>query len=347
MSRLPAPSPARTIVITGGHTGLGLAASLHVLATSPDTHLVWAVRSPDAARRAAAGLTPPGTADRVSILPLDLAALASVRTFAADLGARLEAGTLPPLGAIVANAGVQFADGLHHTADGVEQTFGVNYLAHFLLVELLRLRLAPDGRIVLVSSGTHFDAPRVWTSAMFGMPGPQYLGVAALARGEVPAGLAPVSVKANQFRYATSKLCTLLFAYELDRRLRAAGSRVTVTAFDPGLMPGTGLARANSAPARWAWNHVMPALRLLPGVNSAETSGRDLARLAVDPSVAGVGGQYFVRQRAVPSSALSRRPELGTELWAGSEQVIATAGVADAPPVGSRHEARASVALAS
>jgi NAD(P)-dependent dehydrogenase (short-subunit alcohol dehydrogenase family) len=72
------------------------------------------------------------------------------------------------------------------------------------------------------------------------MPPAQYLGAAPLARGEVPADLKPASAPANQFRYATSKLCILLYMYELGRRLRAAGSRVTVTTFDPSLMPGTG-----------------------------------------------------------------------------------------------------------
>ena len=323
VSPVAAPARARTVVVTGGHTGLGLAASRHLLTAAPEAHVVWAVRSPDAARRAAVALGP-AAVSRITVLPLDLAALARVRAFAADVGARLDAAALPPLGAIVCNAGAQFAGGgPHRTADGVEQTFGVNYLAHFLLVDLLLPRFADDGRVVVVSSGTHFDAPRLWTSALFGMPAPQYLGAAALARGEVPAGLEPASAKADQFRYGTSKLCDLLFVYELDRRLRAAGSGISATAFDPGLMPGTGLARANAAPARWAWHHVLPALRMLPGVNSTDTSGGDLAWLAVDPAVAGVSGKYFERRRPVPSSALSRRRGLGTELWATSEQLVA------------------------
>lgn len=361
MPPVPATPQARTIVVTGGHTGLGLAASRHLLAADPNVHLVWAVRSPDAARRAAAALAAragaaAGAAGRVTMLPLDLAALTTVRAFADDLGARLGAGALPPLAAVVTNAGIQFASGLHRTPDGIEQTFGVNHLAHFLLVTLLRPRLAADGRVVVVTSGTHFDAPRVWTSALFGMPGPRYLGAGAHARGDVPAGMDPEGPKASQFRYAASKLCTLMFAYELDRRLRAAGSGVTATAFDPGLMPGTGLLRDNPAPARWAWDHVLPALRVLPGVNSPDTSGRDLARLAADPAVAGVSGRYFERQRAVPSSALSLRPELWADLWAGSEQLVAAylptplavaPGVPGPAPAASRPAARGGAARAA
>lgn len=313
-----------SIVLTGGHTGLGLAASRHLLDTTPDAHLVWATRSRQVAEQAAARL---GAPSRITILPLDLNALDNVRRFADDLLGRLQAGSLPPMSALVCNAGIQFAEGQHWTTDGFEQTFGVNYLAHVVLVERLLPVLEPAGRIVLVGSGTHFDAPRVWTAAMFGMPPAQYLGAAPLARGEVPASLAPATPKANQFRYATSKLCTLLYMYELDRRLRAAGSRVTVTTFDPGLMPGTGLGRANKGAALWAWKNVLPVLRLFPGVNSPDTSGRNLAWLTTSPAVAGVTGKYFEGRQAVPSSVLSRQPKLWAELWAGTEKLLAEQSV--------------------
>ena len=154
------------------------------------------------------------------------------------------------------------------------------------------------------------------------MPAPQYLGVQDLARGEVPAGMAPAGVPANQFRYGTSKLCNLLFTYELDRRLRAAGSAVTVNAFDPGLMPGTGLARANGGAALWAWNHVMPGLRVFPGINAPATSARYLARLATDPALNGHSGGYYEADRLTPSSALSRRPELAAALWTASQELV-------------------------
>ncbi|NML65181.1 SDR family NAD(P)-dependent oxidoreductase [Hymenobacter sp. RP-2-7] len=309
-----------SILITGGHTGLGLATSRALLATTPDAHLIWATRSRAMAEQAAASLPAPG---RLTILPLDLNALASVHHFADELLDCLQTRALPPLQAIVCNAGIQFADGQHWTTDGIEQTFGVNYLAHFALVERLLPALEPAGRLVLVGSGTHFDAPRVWTAALFGMPPAQYLGAAALARGEVPADLDPASAPANQFRYSTSKLCTLLYMYELNRRLRDTSSGVTVTTFDPGLMPGTGLGRANHGAALWAWQNVLPVLRLFPGVHSTETSGRNLAWLAADPAVAGVTGQYFEGRRAVPSSALARQSRLWADLWAGTEQLLA------------------------
>jgi hypothetical protein len=71
-------------------------------------------------------------------------------------------------------------------------------------------------------------------------------------------------------------------AYELDRRL-PDGSGMTVTAFDPGLMPGTGLARDRTRLERLLWHGVLPLFRFLPGVKSPTASGRDLAWLVVDP----------------------------------------------------------------
>ena len=309
-----------TILITGGHTGLGLECSRQLLADYPNLQLIWGSRSAGPAAAAARQLSPQG---RVRVLPLDLASLASVRALAATVQAEVSAGTLAPLQALVCNAGIQFVDGLHRTAEGYEETFGVNHLGHFLLTELLRPCLAPTARVVVVSSGTHYDNPRLFGSAALGMPAPQYLGGLALARGEVPADMNPASGKANQFRYATSKLCNLLFVYELDRRLRAAGSAVTVNAFDPGLMPGTGLARANGAGPLWVWNHVLPLLRIFPDINSPATSGCHMAWLVADPALNGRTGDYYIGERLTPSSKLSRQPDLWAALWQDSEALVA------------------------
>src|SRR5262249_3303476 len=155
----------------------------------------------------------------------------SVRAFTDDV----RDASLPPLHAVVCNAGLQVVSGIERTADGVETTFGVNHLGHFALVQGLLDVLARPARIVVVSSGTHDPTkPR-------GMPPPRYPSAAALAH---PAESADVD---GRRRYTTSKLCNVLYAYELDRRL---GDDVTVNAFDPGLMPGSGLARDYSALGR-------------------------------------------------------------------------------------------------
>ena len=144
-------------------------------------------------------------------------------------------GTLPPLHALICNAGVQSGAKQTFTADGFESTFGVNHLGHFLLVNLLLPRLAAPARVVVVSSGTHDPALKT------GVPAPAWNDPMALAKGELgPLAAKDAPTKRGQRLYSTSKLANVLFTYELARRLPVG---VTVNAFDPGLMPGTGLVR--------------------------------------------------------------------------------------------------------
>jgi hypothetical protein len=97
-------------------------------------------------------------------------------------------------------------------------------------------------------------------------------------------------------RYATSKLCTMLYAYELDRRLRAVGSTVQSIAFDPGLMVETGLGRWAPAWAQWIsrtafvrW--LLKTLGVTMG--SIPFSGDALAKVAIDPAFTNASGKYL------------------------------------------------------
>ncbi|MGV7428833.1 alanine-phosphoribitol ligase, partial [Mycobacterium kansasii] len=82
---------------------------------------------------------------------LDLASLRSVRQFA-DSVRQLD---IPPLKALVCNAGLQLVGGSHTTAEGYELTWGVNHLGHFALTQHLLDAVTVPARIVMVSSGTH------------------------------------------------------------------------------------------------------------------------------------------------------------------------------------------------
>jgi light-dependent protochlorophyllide reductase len=293
----------RTAVITGASAGLGLECARALLANDASWHVVLAVR--DLARGADA-VARLGEPNRCTILEMDLASLRSVRGFVQ----RLRAAELPPVHALVCNAGVQVVSGTEVTDDGVEMTFGVNHLGHFALVQGLLDYLARPARIVVVSSGTHDPAKHT------GMPSPRYTTAADVARPE--GGTAGEGRR----RYTTSKLCNVLFTYELDRRLGHGEQGVTVTAFDPGLMPGSGLARDYSAAGRWAWRYLFPALRVLPGVNSTRTSGRHLAALVHDPRFDGVTGQYFAGRKQIRSSADSYDRAKALDLWETGEQLV-------------------------
>jgi light-dependent protochlorophyllide reductase len=294
----------RTALITGANSGLGLQCARSLLANDPSWHLVLAVRDLE---RGADAVQRLGAGQRCTVMQLDLASLRSVRGFIDDV----RAGGLPPIQAVVCNAGVQVVSGAHTTADGYEITFGVNHLGHFALVRGLLDTLTAPARIVVVSSGTHDPA------RFTGMPHPHYTSAADLAH---PAG--ELTADEGRRRYTTSKLCNLLFTYELDRRLEHGAQGVTVNAFDPGMMPGSGLGRDYPPLQRFAWRYVLPTLRFLPGVSSAGTSGRHLAALAADARFDGVTGMYFEANTPALSSGDSYDIGTARELWEASEVLL-------------------------
>ena len=295
----------RTAVITGANAGLGLECARSLLASDETWHVVLAVRDPARGADAVAEL---GAAQRCTVLPLDLASLRSVRAFTG----RLREAALPPLRTVVCNAGLQMADGTSVTEDGIEMTFGVNHLGHFALLQGLVAALDRPARVVVVSSGTHDP------SKFTGMPVPNYTSAEELAHSSGGAE----DPKEGRRRYTTSKLCNLLFAYELDRRLGQGADGVTVTAFDPGLMPGSGLARDYSPLQRFAWRYLFPVLRVLPNVNSTRASGRRLAALAGDPAFDGVTGTYFEGAKEIRSSSDSYDPAMARDLWETSARLV-------------------------
>src|SRR5258708_38656963 len=108
--------------------------------------------------------------ERIEWISLNLASLDSVRAFARNIVAR----ELPPLRAIICNAGLQVVSGTTYTQDGFETTFGVNCLGHFLLVNLLLRSLVAPARIVFVSSDTHDPEYRSLMNRFLGLNPPRY-----------------------------------------------------------------------------------------------------------------------------------------------------------------------------
>jgi NAD(P)-dependent dehydrogenase (short-subunit alcohol dehydrogenase family) len=320
-------------LITGATSGLGLACARDLLARAdPRWRLLLASRSAAEGARVAAELNEAAGRDAVEFVALDLGDLDGVSAF----GARLRARGLK-LDALVCNAGLQFTVPTR-TARGFEATFGVNHLGHFALTRELEPILAPHARVIVVSSDTH--DPKQAT----GMPAPRFLDPEVLARPENdPARTFEQGDKpglSQRRRYTTSKLCNVLFAYEWDRRIRsgstAAPPSVTVNAFNPGLMPGTGLARDYPAPARLIWNHILPALRPLlkrmgKDVNTTEASGAALADMVAGPAWAGVTGRYVSGRDVIQSSDESYDLEKAARLWSASEAWLSPAGRAERP----------------
>lgn len=290
----------RSYVVTGGNAGLGLA-YVRVLAKDPGSVVVIACR--DVRRGEAAAKSVDAAGERVRVIALDLADLSSVRAFPEVF----RRASLPPLAGLVCNAGVQGNNTPTRTRDGYEATFGVNHLAHYLLARLLVSDLQDGGRIVFVASNTHDPATKT------GLPEPRYIGAEALALD------GSTDAQSGQRRYTTSKLCNIYCAYELARRLDASDDArlrsLRVDAFDPGMVPGTGLARSYPPLLRFAWSYVLPALTVfMENVNRPMTSAERLAALMTG-GMGDLGGKYVSMGRVVPSSPLSQDRANAEELW--------------------------------
>ncbi len=278
-----------TVLITGATRGLGLQAA-RALAATPGWRVILAVRDMGEGARVAAQLG--GDTD---VVGLDLASLASIHRAAEEIRRRHA-----PLDGLVLNAGLQVTRADRATEDGFELTFGVNHLGHFLLTALCTEALAPGARVVVVASGTHFGTFR--KSGPY--PAPRWRPVDELARPDGGSG---------QVAYATSKLANVLFAYEAARRLEG---RATVNAYDPGLMPSTGLARDYPPRLQRLYAALAPAIeRLMPGASTPAASGAALARLVTDPALAGVTGTYVEVGRPTRSSPASYDRATAEDLW--------------------------------
>jgi NAD(P)-dependent dehydrogenase (short-subunit alcohol dehydrogenase family) len=317
------------VVVTGGNSGIGFECARQL--ARHGRHVVIASRNRAASAEAVRRITAESGAAAASEMGLDLGSLAAVRAFAQEVEARDL-----PLGAVVCNAGLQITKGPQVSPDGFELTFAVNHLGHFLLVNLLLARLlahAPS-RVVVVASGVH--DPNLRT----GMPKAAISDLDTLATtGEPRRGAFD-----GRLAYVNSKLCNLWFAYELERRIAASGVRrdgalLTVNGFDPGLVPGSGLARDYPPALRFIWDRILPGVaRVLtlatPTINPAWKAGQALANLVVDPALARVTGKYFpshARWHAAPSSDASYEVERARALWDESARLCRLA--ADESPL--------------
>ncbi|MDX2264734.1 MAG: SDR family NAD(P)-dependent oxidoreductase [Hyphomicrobiales bacterium] len=304
---------ARIFVVTGATSGLGLEA-VKSLCENPTHHVLVGAREPNKATALAALVR----AGQVRVIPLDTSSLKSVDRFADAVTD--EIGPDGRIAGLANNAGLQiFGDEL--SADGYDMTFAANYLGHFKLTHLLLDRLAPGAAVVTTASGTHDPNDRL--ARRFNFRGGLFPNAAAVATGTLSSD--GDVAQTGRDRYATSKLCCVLMTKEMARRVPAGRARFI--AFDPGLMPGTNLARQFPAPVRFAWHKVMPAMaRVWPGVSSASQSGAALAKLLSDKNLApGTGLHMDYGLRHTNPSRDAQREDLMAELYAFSRQAIETA----------------------
>jgi NAD(P)-dependent dehydrogenase (short-subunit alcohol dehydrogenase family) len=280
----------RVAIVTGSNTGLGFETA-RVLAAR-GARVVLAVRDTEKGNAAAARIKQATPGAEVSVQPLDLGLLQSVREAAEQLKS-----AYPRIDLLINNAGVMYPSPRQTTADGFELQFGTNHLGHFALTGLLLGNLLPvDGsRIVTVSSvghriraAIHFDDLQFERS---------YDRVVA---------------------YGQSKLANLLFTYGLQRRLAAKDEPTIALAAHPGFSD-TDLTRHLPGFAR----------PLYPLVSQGPDKGAlATLRAATDPTA--LGGQYygpsgFQELQGLPkltrSSKQSYDKDLQERLWTVSEEL--------------------------
>jgi NAD(P)-dependent dehydrogenase (short-subunit alcohol dehydrogenase family) len=278
-----------TAVVTGPSVG-GIGYNTALELARAGAHVILAGRSRGKLDEAAREISLAAPGSSTSATLLDLTDFSSVRRAAEEISQR------GPLDLLVNNAGVM-ATPLDRTADGLELQIGTNHFGPFLLTGLLypALSAAPAGRVVSVASLAHL----IGRSAPLADP-----------RADLP-----------HYRrwptYGRSKVANLLFTYELDRRLRAAGSPMRATAAHPG----------------WANTHLITksdtfgtgskVLASIYGVISQSPAGGALPTLmaatADIPGGSYVGpggpGQTQGAPRIVSSNRLSHDPTAASQLW--------------------------------
>jgi protochlorophyllide reductase len=246
----------RRAAVTGANAGLGYQAALALAAAGAE--VVLACRNAPKAEAAAAGIRQAVPSSTVSVGSLDLADLASVRTFAEEVAAGYDR-----LDLLINNAGLMAVDE-SRTVDGFETQLGVNHLGHFALTaRLLPLLLAtPGSRVATMSSLGHRAGRLDLSDLMFDRRGYR----------RWPA-------------YFQSKLANLLFTAELHRRLTDAGSSTVAVAAHPG-GSRTDLGQEGGGVGNRLLRPVVPVL-----AQSAADGALPILQAATDPTVR--GGQFY------------------------------------------------------
>jgi NAD(P)-dependent dehydrogenase (short-subunit alcohol dehydrogenase family) len=273
----------RTVLVTGANSGIGLIAAREL--GRAGARVILAVRDPARGEQAAA--TIPGVHE---VRRLDLADLASIRSFAGDWEGDLHV--------LVNNAGVM-ATPERRTKDGFELQIGTNHLGHFALTNLLLPQIVD--RVVTVSSGAH-------------------------RMGKIR--LDDLNWRRDDYQrwgaYGQSKLANLLFTLELQRRLQQAGSDVRALAAHPGyaatkLQQRTENIVQNAIMA--VGNRVLAQSDEMGALPTLYAATQDI------PGGSYVGPDGFQEQRGHPTlvgrSAAASDPETAKRLWELSEELTA------------------------
>lgn len=249
----------KVVVITGANSGIGYESALAL--AGKGAQVILAVRNEQKGRAALQTIKGAFPKANAEVMLLDLASLDSVRNFAEEFKTKYNR-----LDVLLNNAGMM-AIPFDKTMDGFEMQFGINHLGHFALTGLLLpiLLKTPASRIVTVSSYNHL------------------LGRLDFDNLDGSRGYGPWTA------YNQTKLANLLFAYELQRKLKAMGAEL----ISVGTHPGYTATNLQFAGPRLSGSTVMRSVMKLGNVllgQSAEIGALPLIYASVAPNIR--GGDY-------------------------------------------------------
>ncbi len=272
-------------MVTGANSGIGKATALELAQMGATVVMVCRDRARgEEARRE---ITTKSRKNAVDLLQADLSSQQSIRQLVENFQHHYT-----HLHVLINNAGAAFPGRRRETVDGLEITFAVNYLAPFLLTNLLLdvLKASAPARIVNVSSAAHKSG---------------YIQLDDLQAEKL---YRPMRT------YPQAKLAVVLFTYELARRLQ--GTEVTANCLHPGFV-ATNFAQSDGGPA------VRLLVKLLGSFGaSPEKGAKTSIYLASSPEVEGVTGQYFVKSIPRRSAAISYDESLQRQLWEQSAKLV-------------------------
>ncbi len=270
-------------MVTGANSGIGKATAL-ALAQMGAT-VVMVCRDRVRGEEARSEIITKSRNNAVDLLQADLSSQQSIRQLVENFQRHYT-----HLHVLINNAGAAFI-GRRETVDGLEMTFAVNYLAPFLLTNMLldMLKASAPARIINVSSNSH-------------------------EAGYIQLDDLQAQHHRSTRAYEQSKLAVVLFTYELVRKLQGTG--VTANCLHPGFV-ATHIGQSD----------VGSAVRLLVKVigsfgMSPQKGAKTSIYLASSPEVEGVTGKYFVKSIPRRSAAISYDESLQRQLWEQSAKLV-------------------------
>ncbi|QXX76200.1 General stress protein 39 [Methylovirgula sp. HY1] len=266
----------KTIVVTGGTSGIGEVAALALAGMGARIVLVARNKGRGEATLARLEQQAPGVGHRLHYA--DLAQLAEMKRVAVEIAA-----AEPRIDILINNAGAMFAN-REVTKDGFEKTFATDHLSYFVLTAGLRERLLAAGSARIINTSSHAHK-----TAQFDIN-----------------DLQSTKNYTSFLAYGRAKLANILFTRELARR--TAGTGVTVNCLHPGFV-----ATRFGDEAGGLIGHVIGLAKVL--AISPEEGAKTLIYLATAPEVATKSGEYFYKSRRTAPARAGRDDAMARALW--------------------------------